>query len=197
MIDQILDSTPMKHPRHREIKPPCLKPRVYLAGKISQHGWREQLTQETVIVRDALDPHETRDFPDFTLTGPFFVACGHGCAHGPATHGQEYLGPGDEARRRVFDANIDRIEHSDFVFAHINELDCFGTLFEIGHAHASGVPVFLNFGPDLTDRQKRELWFSRMACAMVLGELEEAFERTLQIWNDARALNVFGEARHG
>jgi nucleoside 2-deoxyribosyltransferase len=97
----------------------------------------------------------------------------------------------------VFEVNIARIERSDFIFAHINELDCFGTLFEIGHAHACGVPVFLNFGPDLTDREKRELWFTRMGSTMVLGELEEAFERTLQIWNDARAANMIGEARHG
>lgn len=176
---------------------PRLKPRVYLAGKISQHCWREFLTHKTVIVRDSLDPHEIENFPDFTMTGPFFVACGHGCAHGPATHGQEYLGPGDDARRRVFDANIARIEHSDFIFAHVNELDCFGTLFEIGHAHASGIPVFLNLGLDLTERQKQELWFARMGCTMVIGCLEEAFERALQIWSDACKVNVIGEARHG
>ncbi|QGM97709.1 hypothetical protein [Methylocystis parvus] len=168
-----------------------------MAGKIAQHGWRERLAHETVIVSDSLDPHETQDFPDFTLTGPFFVACGHGCAHGPATHGQGCFERGDGARRRVFDANIARIEHSDFIFAHVNELDCFGTLFEIGHAHACGVPVFLNFGPDLTDRQKQELWFARMGCTMVLGPLEEAFECALQIWGDACVANVFGEVRHG
>ena len=186
------------HQSRSSDRPPRLKPRLYLAGKIARHGWRERLTRDkTVYVADSLDPHESVNFHDFMLTGPFFVACGHGCAHGPATHGQDYLGPGDGARRRVFDANIARIERSDFIFAHVNEVDCFGTLFEIGHAHACGIPVFLNFGPDLTDRQKHELWFARMGCVMVLGTLEEAFECAIQVWSDACKANVIGEVRRG
>ena len=165
-----------------EIKARLPKPRVYLAGKISQHGWRERLTDGQVIVRDELDPHHTEDFWNFTLTGPFFVSIGHGCAHGPTTHGQGMLGPRDAVRRRVFDANVARIEKSDFVFAYINELDCYGTLFELGYAHSHGVPVFLNFGIDLTERQKMELWFSRMACTVVPGSIEDAFEQALKVW---------------
>ena len=170
-----------------EIKTRLPKPRVYLAGKISRHGWRERLTYGQVIVRDELDPHETEGFWNFTLTGPFFASIGHGCAHRPTTHGQGMMGPRDAVRRRVFDANVARIEKSDFVFAHINELDCYGTLFELGYAHSHGVPVFLNFGIDLTERQKRELWFSRMACIVVPGSLEEAFEQALKVWRDPYA----------
>jgi hypothetical protein len=171
-----------------KIKAQIPKPRVYLAGKISQHGWRELLTDGPVVVRDELNPRETKDFWNFTLTGPFFVSTGHGCAHGPTAHGQGELGPRDTVRRRVFDANVARIEKSDLVFAHINELDCYGTLFELGYAHSLGVPVFLNFGIGLKERDKKELWFPRMACVAVTGSVEEAFNKALKVWSDAAAL---------
>nr|WP_198162274.1 nucleoside 2-deoxyribosyltransferase [Methylosinus sp. R-45379] len=96
----------------------------------------------------------------------------------------------DSRRRRVFAANIARIENSDFVFAHINEVDCFGTLFELGHAHAAGIPTFIHFGEDLTDRQKSELWFARMGCIPILGSIEDAFDRALDIWRAACATNT-------
>lgn len=142
----------------------------------------------TVHTRDSLDAHEFFELPNFTLTGPFFVDCGHGCAHVATTHGQGQFISASE-RRRVFDTNIASIENSDFVFAHINEVDCFGTLFELGHANAAGIPTFIHFGEDLTDRQKSELWFARMGCIPVLGELEYAFERALDAWRAACAAN--------
>lgn len=167
---------------------PRKKPRVYLAGKIAQHGWRERLTYRTIYPRDPLDPNEFEDTPNFVCTGPFFACFGHGLSHVPGTHGQ-----GEKNKRaRVFDVSLARIAKSDFVFARINETDCFGTLVEIGHAHAIGVPVFLNLGPDLTRRQTNDFWFVAQACHLVHGNLEQAFWNAIQAWRSARALSVMG-----
>lgn len=78
------------------------KPRLYLAGKISRSGWRDDLLNgrcgysqsrahfavdargQALHVRD---PYHEVDCGDFAYVGPFFEDFGHGAAHGPGTHG--------------------------------------------------------------------------------------------------------------
>ena len=45
------------------------------------------------------------------------------------------------------------------MFACIDEVDCFGTIAEIGFAQGVGVPVHLHFGEKLTLEQRYDLWF--------------------------------------
>lgn len=139
------------------------KPRVYLAGKIAQHGWREDLIDGPTYVNDPLNIHDVVEYRDFIVTGPFFSPCGHGCAHIPKTHGQ-----GDvDVRGKVFATNIAKIQRSDFVFAYVNELDCHGTKFEIGVAYANAIPVFLCFGPKMTRPDIDDFWFVAEGCTVV------------------------------
>lgn len=171
------------------------KPYVYLAGKISRHGWRERISGHPLDPPgDPLHIDLVGECRDFLITGPFFVYGYHGYAHAPTTHGQGY----EDMRSRVFDVSLARIKRSDFVFAHINEVDCFGTLIEIGYAHSCDVPVFLNFGPNMTRPQINEMWFVAHACRCISGNLEAAFVNALNEWRTAVALtSKIGGSRHG
>jgi hypothetical protein len=130
--------------------------------------------------QQALDPDffvtahdKSRSFPTvgpsiFILVGPFFVGCDHGCSHGLGMHAVASCNEGmeldvREIRNRVLAANLARIKRADFVFAHINERDCFGTLVEIGFARAAGIPVHLHFGDELDAGQRDDMWFAAHA----------------------------------
>ena len=128
------------------------------------------------------------------MVGPFFAACDHGCAHGKRIHAAvscsgyetniavlEEAVEVRELRERVHEVNLSRIKRADFVFAHINETDCFGTLGEIGYAHGVGTPVHLHFGAKLTKKQRDEMWFiAGFATVHEVVEVENAFRRALR-----------------
>ena len=167
------------------------KPRVYLAGKIAEHGWREKLTDGPIDVNDPLNVHEAVEYRDFVVTGPFFQPGGHGCAHVPQTHGQ-----GDvEVRGKVFATDVAKIQQSDFMFAYVNELNCHGTKVEIGVAYANAVPVFLCFGPEMTRADINDFWFVAEACTVVPGELEVAFAVALTVWRETHKRSFVGLRR--
>src|ERR1700730_9535978 len=77
----------------------------YLAGKISKNGWRHRLVPrlsdspwaesgpitEMPILKNGIAP-------GLHYSGPYFVACDHGCFHGPNTHGA--IDDGENLRRR-------------------------------------------------------------------------------------------------
>ncbi|MBG0797561.1 nucleoside 2-deoxyribosyltransferase [Methylocystis sp. L43] len=177
------------------------KPRLYLAGKISRSGWRDDLLNgrcgysqsranfavdargEALHVRD---PYHEVDCGDFAYVGPFFEDFGHGAAHGPGTHGAIAEYPLEEElatvsvkersdaiaalkalRAFVFNANMSAIERADAIFAYVDELDCFGTLVELGHAFALAKPIFICLGPSLSEAEKGDLWFALEAATMV------------------------------
>jgi len=147
--------------------------KVYLAGKIGHNDWRSQVTAgvKANMEDEALNPAIAFAVPYATLngyawTGPYAIACDHGCAHGPSTHGAAITVCATEhyttlrARRDlVHRLNISRLERATGVFAYIDELDCFGTLAEIGHAYGKGIPVGLCYGPRITVHERDNLWF--------------------------------------
>jgi nucleoside 2-deoxyribosyltransferase len=81
---------------------------------------------------------------------------------------------GDEfsTPRRVFHVNRQRITRADVVFTYINELDCHGTLIELGMAAELYKEIVVCFGPQLTLEQTRELWMVRMCAARVYEQTE-------------------------
>ena len=103
-------------------------------------------------------------FNEYTyITGPFFLACDHGCYHGNGTHG---LGVnkcqcGDYEPRftekEVIDICTEQICKSDIMIAFINDNTCYGTLIEIGLAKAAGIRIVTIFD---TKERKREMWFA-------------------------------------
>jgi hypothetical protein len=177
----------MPTPRHQNL------PRVYLAGKIAKNDWRGRLTGDvkTSMEDEALDGSLVLRVKTpahhhfFDWTGPFAVACDHGCAHGPSTHGAGIsvcatFGETTKRERRdlVHSLNRQRIERSTGLFAYIDETDCFGTLAEIGHAHGKGIPVGICYGPRITVHGRDALWFAEHYASWVYDAmpLEDAFE---------------------
>jgi len=162
------------------------KPRIYLAGKISKNGWRDEILGHrsgAVEGSDAFNPEHIEVREDFIYTGPFFISCDHGCFHGdnqmgvcastnhgPSEHGPligngcsgSEAGPQEKAARRkeVFRLNILRIERSTHIFAYIEDLTAHGTLFELGAAFRAGKPIGIGF-PEKFDASS--LWFAQQS----------------------------------
>jgi hypothetical protein len=134
-------------------------------------------------------------------TGLFFIGCDHGCAHGPTSHGvgagQEWYDPRHNpepdkdrlvvcandvtaagkvlTRSDIFQANNARIRQSDWVFAYIDDVTAYGTLFEIGYALARSVRVAVAFPEDL---MADELWYIQQAAKKVYrGTPANTFEQ--------------------
>lgn len=144
-----------------KVKQPTTPQRgVYFAGKISQSDWRHRLPFQGVSLRgfeQSLDPQEVHRLPvqgGHTYCGPYFFADDHGGGHGCKTHGSRDTSGGgsksgsDDARGDfVVQKCLTHIRAAAVVFAWIDTLDCFGTLIELGYAHALGKPILV--GVDL------------------------------------------------
>jgi len=128
--------------------------KIYFAGKISKNDWRNTLTKKSLVTAGPLDDVETVCKHEYV--GPFFMSCDHGCFHGHSSHGLTQRGYGGCCAsndgfsgstgftRDVIANNCLRwIDYADIVFAWINTKDCFGTLAEIGYAHAKNKPIWL------------------------------------------------------
>jgi nucleoside 2-deoxyribosyltransferase len=92
--------------------------------------------------------------------------------------------------------NTARIRRADFVFAHIDEVDCFGTLGEIGFAHGAGVPVYLHFGSKLTQAQRYDFWFIEKFATAVHDRItvRHAFARALHAHQQAAIKRLHGRS---
>jgi Nucleoside 2-deoxyribosyltransferase len=163
------------------------KPRVYLAGKIAKKGWRQEIADlRRVPPEAALNPNFELDCGAFIMTGPFLISCDHGCSHGPGTHGagigciEDLNEPIRRRRRRIHTLSFQRIARADGVFAYIDAADCYGTLVELGYAHALGKPVVI-VADGLSRKEIDELWFARQcATAILRGSPHETFETALR-----------------
>lgn len=151
--------------------------KIYLAGRISKHDWRDHgIRDEAFVNGEGVDDILVNGFQErvetfgdysFTRTGPYFVGCDHGCGHGPNKHG---LGLGNDLciEPRSFNAHesygreqtvarcLEAIRGSDIVFAWL-EPEAYGTVAEIGYAKALGKDIYCAhpIGADVDD-----LWFA-------------------------------------
>jgi Nucleoside 2-deoxyribosyltransferase len=84
---------------------------------------------------------------------------------------------------RILAVNFNRIQRADYVLAYINEIDCYGTMVEIGYARAFNKKLAIGIGPDITRVQFNELWMAR-GCATVgkvwFGQPQQVFNRFMQ-----------------
>ena len=149
---------------------------VYLAGKISANGWREKIVIDIADVANDITEKEyaTTRYEHLVCSGPFFIACDHGCYHGDASHGVGAYEAGDEDEKGAFRCDgrglpqsivtsicKKQIMRSNFVFAYIDDPSCFGTLCEIGYAVGRNIPVAVLFA---NNQLKKDMWFvSEMA----------------------------------
>lgn len=150
-----------------------MKTTVYFAGKISKNDWRHALVL-------GLRGHLWADGPisadQFIYTGPFFVSCDHGCAHGANTHGAVNTSCGGEqlsdqfTRQEVFANNLQSLNAADLILAYITASDCQGTMGEVGYAIAKGKRVVMCFAPGI---DSADFWFWATACHAVHIDVRE------------------------
>ena len=163
------------------------RPRIYLAGKITNKSWRKLI--ECGEKEFCLDSYERNDlesvyFTDkdeyynyeyktdrYIITGPHSLSCDHGCFHRGIHAATAYDEWGDSVELEpdadicgddVVRACCSQIDRSDLVFAYIDSLDAYGTFAEIGYAFGKGKKIYIIVeGNYMLD----QLWFLViMAC---------------------------------
>jgi len=164
------------------------KPTIYFAGKISKNGWRNSIVRWGIAVgdgsqdeRDLFNPYHRREQDAFYYGGPFFVRCNNGCGYQPMAHGSASCGGffrPHERHPQILAINLERIRRADLVFAFINEVDCFGTLIELGAALRRPRPLVVSFGPDLLPAQRQELWMAECGATRIYeGSVETTWRQ--------------------
>jgi Nucleoside 2-deoxyribosyltransferase len=165
--------------------------KIYLAGKISKGDWRHRLVY---TLRDAVLSMETwvavKSLPmigGHDYVGPFFIACDHGCSHGPGSHGAA-VGNGascavagadaghenDNSPARVHAKGVDGIQRCDVFIAWMG-LDfatAYGTMYEIGVAKALGKKIVVIKHPEL---KVEDFWFPMEAADLILTTSDVVF----------------------
>lgn len=136
---------------------------VYLAGKISPHDWRNKFCNYRNVPDDPEDiarGYIAHVDDNLSITGPFFISCDHGCYHGDGSHGVGAVNGGcmsvHYTREEVFSICKRQIDGAEILFAYINSNDCYGTLAEIGYAHAMGKDIVIAFSDE---KLKTKMWF--------------------------------------
>lgn len=140
--------------------------RIYLAGKIAKNDWRHEVSP---WLRSVELVEELPMEGGHVYVGPFFIGCDHGCGHGPGTHGlggehstcAEY-----PSRSNVKKRALAGIASADLVFAWLDDVTAFGTIYEIGHAHALGKRVIVGV-PE--SGISPELWFTHTGHRVLVG----------------------------
>lgn len=167
---------------------------IYLAGKIEKNGWREEIVGYRCndmhggdYSKQELIDHCFRYNNGTIITGPWFLACDHGCYHGDNSHGLgiNQLGCPDAngdifSEKEVYDICIEQIDHSDIVFAYINDKTCYGSIYEIAYAYAVGKCVIIIFD---NEELMSDMWFMCQGAHIVdvLGDktVKEKFDEIL------------------
>jgi hypothetical protein len=161
-----------------------IKPVIYFAGKISKNGWRESIAGYRAgglldgcedDERSLFDPRYRVECDAFFYGGPFFASCDHGCDHRPAQHASGSCAyAGEDASDRglypkILAVNSERIRRADLMFTFIDEVDCFGTLIELGIALRQPKPTVraVGFGPRLQPQQRKEQWMAEHCATRV------------------------------
>lgn len=154
------------------------KGKVYLVGKIANDSWRSDLVKDnkTLGNLDYVGPYYT---PLHLHEGNHGekqqVYCGH---DNYDIHNHVLYEDYDYSRQcwikdnsdNVFNRCLSQIREADFIFAWIDTVDCYGSMFELGYAHAKNKIIVGGFGnwlmpenyasshPDDV-KQKSDFWF--------------------------------------
>ena len=183
------------------------KPRVYLAGQITNNHWRCALYKDnawyprnpgetlSLMVPEEEFIYSEYDAGDFIVTGPHSLGCDHQCFHLDQT---KHAALGNDTDMCLDFAKVkhticisfacmDQIRRSDIVFCYIESKECYGTLAEIGYACGlQGKHIFVLFKDESL---RDELWFVADMVqhadgdVRVGGNIREVFEETLEYYN--------------
>jgi len=178
----------------------------YLAGKITGTSWRDEIVPGWSEAQSSAYANGIED--DLWLDvcsgatacgisldycGPWWmdVDGGHGVASsnvGPHAYGDPNANLSSDYAQRQFaedrksvSFNVHRaISSADMVFAWIDSLDCYGTIFEIGLARAHKKVVVIGFDKAF-EQQASEMWLAFEGCYCVSGACaREAWD---QFWD--------------
>lgn len=178
------------------------KPKIYLAGKITNDWWRNKLFDDIGINSNrtpgiyvyASDDNERDsyyndeyDAGEFIVTGPHSIGCDHSCFHNTphaSTNSEHTCCDGEFAfePNEIFEACMHQINKSDIVFAYINDVDAFGTIFELGYAYKMNKSIYIAF----KNKELKKLhWFiseaAKECCVIHRDEdLKEFFDKIIK-----------------
>jgi hypothetical protein len=161
--------------------------KIYLAGAVSQNGWRTKLVAGAEL--DASQLPDDREWPvlehaifgEYDYVGPFLYGCDHGCYHG--THGMApsekgCCGRGGFERAEIVRRCLDAVRRADLVFCWLEAPEDYGSMIEVGFALALGMQVAIGAAAaELAESH----WFASSASslAMAVGP-EEALRVALE-----------------
>ncbi len=166
--------------------------KIYFAGKVAKNGWR----QEIINLRGAVDlchqplmTHVQEGIlieEDLYYNGPYVFGCDHGCYHGKNNHGvganemsYDCGGANPLTKPQVFELCTTLISQSDAVFCYFDDLSAYGTLYELGFAHALAIPVYFYHSKNLSADELSDLWFILQGADVVspASSAKDAFEQ--------------------
>lgn len=138
--------------------------KVYLCGPIAKNCWRHKIVPRLSQISDWGDAISSIVLPtiDYGLlcNGPWFVSTNYGPTHDPGRHGAvstTKLHQVLDEQQEIFNVNLERIRCADAVFAYIDRAEAYGSMVEIGFAHALGKPIFIAF--PLHSPWREDMWF--------------------------------------
>jgi hypothetical protein len=140
---------------------------VYLAGKFNS-DWRASICADAIHSWDSWSgcyEHQSLTYGFHYYAGPYRasqrgehigdIPCTHARSGVLADDQDDHVFESEYNDEQVYDANevfnrcCNAIQQCTAMFAWIDSLDCYGTLAEIGFAHALGKPIFLGIHQDL------------------------------------------------
>jgi nucleoside 2-deoxyribosyltransferase len=162
--------------------------KVYFAGRMglnAENAFKDCYRPFSTTMRELSErPHTAivrKTFWDLPIlyTGPYRTGTGdHGGIHGDA---DDWTGQESFTLRR----SLDGIHECDVFFAYIDDLEAYGTLAEIGYAHALGKRIVLGFQPAVMGEDRagcptlraNPMWFAaRMADKVIKGPREHVLD---------------------
>lgn len=165
--------------------------KVYFAGKVTKNGWREEIIKlsEKIQQNKSVKSYREAGVPigdGYIYNGPYMKSCNHGGFHGKGTHG---VGVGLKKtsccgnkevlqRRELFNLCMSLVDSSDAIFCYIDDVEAYGTMFELGYAYSKGIPTFVYLSDELDEDYQDDLWFSLAKATQVkkVSSPSEAFE---------------------
>lgn len=117
-------------------------------------------------------PPEQADLPFYDFFGTSSHGATYDCCHSGYKEGKSI-------RQAVFQRAMFGIHEADYVFAWVDDDQCFGTLVEIGFARALGKKIFIGIPPHIEPRG--ELWFGLYAATLIFkaDTVKEAVKQVL------------------
>lgn len=138
--------------------------RIYLAGKIGSDDWRtrivfglEEAVEEILLTAKPWPILKSSIHGIHDYTGPFFQKVDK------TSNDTRLMHP------HVHEMCLRAIDASDVVYAWVDDLSCYATLYELGYAKKAGKYVIVAYPPSFN---RNELWFIN-ACSDLVTETRQ------------------------